>query len=227
MAAIEATTEITVTVNGEVLLRVPKMEPITPAGRSHFEKDGVSLEHLCVEHKPFLAHRTTCQLMMMRTHQHRRVEEEAVPGQVSADPAGPWPEALRGEKYRLVMVKRSTRLKLKAALKDKTSAGVKEATVDFELDMRRIWRYRSDHGGEFFRTLDGWLREECIVHTTTPWVRYVARRTESLSVLSRRSRRAPDACSNIRGLRESCGQRQRGTSAMPSAGRCAACLAAT
>eukprot|EP00972_Heterocapsa_arctica_P022055 3243339-Heterocapsa_arctica.AAC.1 len=34
--------------------------------------------------------------------------------------------------------------------------------------MRRIWRYRSDRGGEFFGALNEWLRDECIVHTTTP-----------------------------------------------------------
>ena len=45
---------------------------------------------------------------------------------------------------------------------------MKEATIDLKIDMRHIWRFHSDRGKEFMGALDEWLRDQCIVHTTTP-----------------------------------------------------------
>ena len=163
----EASAEIVVTANDEVLLRVPKMLPIDPAVKPVYEKDGVSLAHLRAGHRPYDATCTTCQMMKMRAHQHRRVREEQEEGQVSADLAGPWPEAVAGEKYLLVMVKRDTRLVLCAPLKNKTSNGIKDAVVDFKLELKGVWRFHSDKGKEFLGEMDKWMRDHLVVHTTT------------------------------------------------------------
>ena len=98
LAAVEATTEIVITADDEVLLRVPRMVAVDPAIKPLYQKDGVSLNHLRSGHKPYDPSCTTCQTMKMRMHQHRRVREEPEGGQVSADLAGPWPEAWAGEK---------------------------------------------------------------------------------------------------------------------------------
>ncbi len=50
---------------------------------------------------------------------------------------------------------------------DKQAETVKEAFVDFKLDMRRIWRLHTDGGREFMGALDRWLRDRLIVHTDT------------------------------------------------------------
>ena len=99
MAVIEASSEIVISANDEILLRVPKMQYVKPAVMPQFEKDGVSLQHLRLGHKPYDQNCTTCQMMKMRTHQHRRTHTEAEPGQVSADLAGPWPESVAHMRY--------------------------------------------------------------------------------------------------------------------------------
>ncbi len=50
LAAVEATTEIVITANDEVLLRVPRMQPVDPAIKPLYVKDGVSLNHLRAGH---------------------------------------------------------------------------------------------------------------------------------------------------------------------------------
>ena len=144
------------------------MQYAKPAVMPQFEKDGVSLQHLRLGHKPYDQNCTTCQMMKMRTHQHRRTHTEAEPGQVSADLAGPWPESVAHERYLLVMVRRDTRIVFIAALKNKTAHGIKEAMTDFKLTLKNIWRFHSDRGKEFLGEMDTGMRANLIVHTTTP-----------------------------------------------------------
>ena len=42
-----------------------------------------------------------------------------------------------------------------------------DSMVDFKIDLKRIWRFHSDRGGEFFKECDAWLRENIVAHTTT------------------------------------------------------------
>ncbi len=168
LAAVEATMEIVITADDEVSLRVPRMQPVDPAVKPLYVKDGVSLNHLQAGHKPYDPACTTCQTMKMRMHQHRRSHDEPEGGQVSVDLAGPWPEALKGEKYLLVMVRRDTRMVLCAPLPNKTSNGIKEAMTDFKFALKSVWRFHSDRGKEFMGERNHWMREHLIVHTTTP-----------------------------------------------------------
>jgi hypothetical protein len=166
-AELEASAEIVISANDEVLLRVPKMPAIDPAHKPCYLKDGIALDHLRQGHKPFDPLCSTCQFMKMKAHQHRRVKDETEEGQLSADLAGPWPESLGGAKYLLLMVRRKTRMYFIAALANKTSHGIKEAMIDFKLLLKDIWRFHSDRGKEFMGEMDRWMRENLIVHTTT------------------------------------------------------------
>ena len=53
LVAVEASTEIVITADDEVLLRVPKMLHVEPAVKANYERDGVSLTHLRAGHKPY------------------------------------------------------------------------------------------------------------------------------------------------------------------------------
>ena len=55
-----------------------------------------------------------------------------------------------------------------APLLNKTSHGIKEAMTDFMLALKGVWRFHSDRGKEFMGEMDQWMRENLIVHTTTP-----------------------------------------------------------
>ncbi len=81
-ATVEATSEIVITASDEILLRVPKMQPMSPAV---ILKDGVSLQHLRAGQKPYDPTCTTCQILKTRAHQHRRTHAEPESEQVSAN----------------------------------------------------------------------------------------------------------------------------------------------
>ena len=39
--------------------------------------------------------------------------------------------------------------------------------MTFKMDLRRIWRFHTDRGGEFFKHMGRWLKEYSIWHSTT------------------------------------------------------------
>lgn len=167
LASVEATSEIVVKADDEILLRVPRMAPREEVPKSPYERDGIDLGHLRMGHKPFDPDCSTCQLMKLKSRQHRRIRDEQEMGQVSVDLAGPWPQAWCGAQYLLLLIKRDTRFIMVAPLPNKTSAGIKEAMVDFKLTMKGVWRMHSDRGKEFLGAMDVWMRETLIVHSTT------------------------------------------------------------
>ena len=64
-------------------------------------------------------------------------------------------------------MKRDSRLVMIKTLESKTSAAVAEACGDFKIDVRRVWRFHSDMGGEFYGAMDQWMRDNGIARTTT------------------------------------------------------------
>ena len=43
-----------------------------------------------------------------------------------------------------------------ACMKDKRSETVRDAFNDFKIDLRKIWRFHTGRGGEFFKHVDQW-----------------------------------------------------------------------
>ena len=76
---------------GEVLLRVPKQDPVTHAQQPLFAVDGAPLLHLRLGHRPYDPACTACQVLRMRARQHRRREGREAEGQLSGDLCGPLP----------------------------------------------------------------------------------------------------------------------------------------
>ena len=50
---------------------------------------------------------------------------------------------------------------------NKRSETIKDAMIDMQLLLRRVWRFHSDEGREFMGAVDDWLREQTVLHTTT------------------------------------------------------------
>ncbi len=164
---VKATEAIEIKAGDEIIFRIPKQEGMTRELRPHYERDKASLEHLRLAHHSFDQACSTCNQIRMIGHRHLRIVEADSPGAVSADLAGPISETRAGSVYLMVVVKRSTRYGLVAAIPNKRSETVKAAMVDFKLDLRRIWRFHSDQGGELDGGCDKWLRDNIIIHTTT------------------------------------------------------------
>ncbi len=91
-----------------MLLRTPRQEPIVAARRPRFSQDNAPLAHLKAEREPYETTCAECQQSRMRVRQRRRRRGTEDAGQLSGDLCGPLLEAMSGEKYLAVFVKRDT-----------------------------------------------------------------------------------------------------------------------
>ena len=65
-----------------------------------------------------------------------------------------------------VSSERKTRMGFVACTKDMRLETVRDAFNDFKIDLRRIGRFHTDRGGDFFKHVDQWLKENSIWHST-------------------------------------------------------------